>query len=209
MAKRRKARNSRTRYKGNRTLLRVLKLGLQVTPRELAKFKPDTKDYVIAMAHLRGYPDACGVETYARNLVEEGENPIIEELEVQKRMEDPVRMTWLSTKLLECQEQQAGFFWAFIYQRAIRGDMQAAKLWATRFDRAFRPTTRHETVSANIDVSTVDDSTRQAMLARELRKFFGSPAETKIIDVTPVEADAKGTAKSVDRPVSGADSEPS
>jgi hypothetical protein len=163
-----------------------------VTGRDLAKFKPDTKDIVITMAHLRGYCDPCGVESYARNLLEdEADEPLITATEVERRMEDPVRMAWISGKLMENQDMMTGFFWSSIYQRAVRGNDQAAKLWATRFDKAFRPTTRHESVNATLDVSMVDDPTRQAMLTRELRNLFGAPQAAKVIDVEPNEGRSK------------------
>jgi hypothetical protein len=158
---------------------------------------------VIVMAHLRGYCDPCGVESYARNLLDdEADDPILTEADVQRRMEDPVRMAWISGKLMENQEMLCGYMWASVFQRAVRGNDQAAKLWAQRFDPAFRPTNRTETVTASLDVSIVDDHTRQSMLERELRRLFGTPAaaEAKVIDVTPLEKHEPKTARDPEQP---------
>lgn len=150
-------------YRGSRTLKRVLSGGYSVTPQQLADYSADTKDVAIVTAMASGAIKPEDIVEHARD-----EAPMTE-AEVKKRLVDPVRCAWITTQLTTFIPHILGQFWVSLFFKAQAGDMQAAKLVAQRFDPNFRPTTRHESMSANVDLSNMANEDVRRKLLRNIK----------------------------------------
>lgn len=160
------------RYRASRPLLRLLQIGLDVSPGELQTYEPDTKDIAIAQAMLEGHAGAPAVADF---LAGEDGLPRMDRREVRERLLNPVRCAWLSAQIISAIPHMMGPLYAQLFWRAFQGDQAAARLVISRFDQKYRPTSRHETVAANIDVKLYDDAQLQHALLERLQKMIGAP----------------------------------
>lgn len=199
------ARRDGKRYQGSRVLRRVLRDGFSVTPTQLARFRADTKDVWIVLAMTQGCLNAESIAEFTAEAEDEDGSPapVLEVKEVRSRLKDPVRNAWINTQLSEAFRHVVGSMWSTVYLQAMQGDINAAKLFAQRFDDAFRPTTRKESASIHADLRDLDRPDLDRRLARVIRQVVEKPKATEIIDVEPRIDEAPPEDPAESRPDSG------
>lgn len=181
-------------YVPSRAVRRWLESGLSVSPEQLEKFQPDTSDVAIARVMQEG---ALSVETIVTRLAENEIMPDLEAKEIRRRLAEPVRAAWLNRQVLEALPHKTAQVYFELLRRALAGQVDAARLFLTRFDRAYRPTTRREVVSAGLDVKVLSDNDLLRQLTSKIRELL-PPTESAPVVPPAHEAHVEAGADPID-----------
>lgn len=166
-------------FKVSRAVQRWLKQGLEVSPEQLEAFRPDAADIAIARVMSEGLFDP---EPIARELASyDGDVlPPLDRALIKRRLAEPVRAAWLNLQVLAAMPRKAAEIYWRLAERAVAGQVDAARLFLTRFDPAYRPTTRRESVSAHLDVRTLTDEDMKRQIADKIKNLFPSTTTTPV-----------------------------
>ena len=149
---------------------RLLERGLTVPPSEVEAYRPDATDIAIARAMAEG---AFSVDEICQVLHDfTGPLPELSADHVRFRLAEPVRAAWYRLQVLAALPTRVADVYVRVMQKALRGDAEAARIFLTRFDPCFRPTTRRESVSAHFDVRALSDTELDRQLVEKLRKLI-------------------------------------
>lgn len=96
--------------------------------------------------------------------------------EVARRKTDLRRERWISEQIMETIPRLMGYAYAALFGIVLRGEQgatNAARILLTRFDRAYRPTSRSEVARVNVNVGQVPDSDVTRILLEKIREIEG------------------------------------
>jgi len=140
--------------------------GLSVDPDELSSYQPTKLDVAIAGRMLEGSTSMCRL----------AEDLGVHINKLRRYLLDPVRVAWINAKLGAFVSNRLSVVSAAMYNQAVNGNVQAARLLFEKYGQMIN---RTEVVHhRGMDLSKLSNDELDLMLKDKMRA-------TEVIDVTP------------------------
>lgn len=155
------------------TLRRNWEAALDVSEQDVARYVPTKVDVDVGEALLAGQLTIEEVANFA------GHTP----LAVRRTLTNPVAMAWVSRQIHNLFRHRAGVVDAALYQCAVRGDVNAIKLFYQRMGQLMDEKTVRHVYSGGVRLDTLSEDELRLMIKdknaalAEFRVIEGHPAD--------------------------------